>query len=77
MGQLSMDSMLIMQCTKQHFYNQIMVILSCKVSSESIRDVRSGSGKSFIVCIVLAEGTKTLRRKIQESDHYISLLASL
>ena len=58
----------------------IIEILSFKVTSVSFRDIRLGSGKSFIV---LVEGTKTrlvLRREIQESlvfDCYISLLMSL
>ena len=51
----------------------ISEILSFKVTNVTIasfRDVRLGSGKSFIVCIVLAEGTKirlVLVREIQES----------
>ena len=61
----------------------IIEILNCKVknvTSVSIRDIRSGYGKSFIVHIVLAEGIKTrlvLDREIQESlifDRYITLL---
>ena len=76
---------LIMQCTKPHFIIKlwcIIEILSCKVTSVSIRDIRSGSGKGFIVRIVLEEGTKTrlvLGREIQESPVfycYTSLLAS-
>ena len=51
----------------------IIEMLSSKlqnVTSTSFHDVRSGSRKSFIIRIVLAEGTKTclvLGREIQES----------
>ena len=53
----------------------IIEILSCKVTSVSIRDVRSGSGKGFIVHIVLEEGTKT-RLVLQESPVFIVTLLS-
>ena len=55
-------------------------VVKFKVSG-TVRDVRSGSGKSFTLCIVLEEGTKThlvLGREIQESPIfycYTSLLA--
>ena len=60
----------------------IIEILSYKVTSVSIRDVKSGATKSFIVHTVLAEGTKTRLVLYRDTkrlifDRYTSLLTSL
>ena len=60
----------------------IIEIISWKVTKPHLRKytyVRSGSGKSFIVRIILEEGTKTrldLGREIQESPIFIVTLLS-